>query len=156
MKRGFTMVELLVVVGMIAILAVAFTTSIAAARRRAMIARATQEIREMTNAILAFEQFAEGRSLKSVANGGWADCSESAMAMILGGKSGESGEKVPVLYNGHVVKGYLNDPWGTPYQYSIVNTGTQEGGGDDVARGLSLTTAAALPNFFRLSDAERK
>lgn len=156
MKRGFTLIELLVVVAMIAILLGAFTTSVTAARRRARISSATQEIREMTNAILAFEQYAPNRSLASEVNGGWTDCGESQMAMILGGKSGDNGEEVPVLYNGRVRGGFLRDPWGTPYQYSIVNTASLEGGGGEEAKSVGFTTAAALPNFFRLTDKERR
>ena len=156
MRKGFTLIELLVVIAMIAILAAAFTTSMTAARRRAHIARATQEVKEMTNAILAYEQYAEGRSLKSVEKNGWTECSESAMQMILGGKSGANGDTIPVLFNAHVVKGALRDPWNTPYQYMIVNTATLAGGGTDEDRGISLKTAAALPNFFRLSDGEKR
>ena len=156
MRKGFTLIELLVVIAMIAIIAAAFTTSVAAARRRAYIARATQEVKEMTNAILAFEQYAPNRSLASEANGGWTPCGETQMAMILGGKSGDTGEQVPLLYNGHVRDGFLRDPWGTPYQYTIVNTASLEGGGGEESKGVDFSTAAALPNFFRLTDKERR
>ena len=156
MRRGFTLIELLVVIAMIAIISAAFGTSVNAARRRAHIARATQEVKEMTNAILAYEQYAEGRSLKSVEKNGWTECSESSMQMVLGGKSGANGEAIPVLFNGHVIKGYLRDPWNKPYQYMIVSTATLSGGGSEEDRGVQLKTAAALPNFFRLSDGEKR
>ena len=156
MRRGFTLIELLVVVAMIAIIAAAFTTSIASAERRARIARATQETKEMTNAILAYEQFAPDRSLSSVTKGSWTECSEGNMAMILGGANGANGERVPVLFNGHVAAGSLRDPWNTPYQYMIVNTASLEGGGGDETKGIGFKAAAALPNFFRLSDQERR
>lgn len=156
MRRGFTLVELIVVIAMIAILAASFTSAVAAARRRAYISRATQEIREMTNAILAFEQYAPGRSLSSVVSGGWKQCAEAQMAMILGGATGANGEKVPVLFNGQVRMGYLRDPWGTPYQYWVVNTASLEGGGGEMSKGVEFTTAASLPNFFRLTDKERR
>ena len=155
-KRGFTLIELLVVIAMLAVLMGSFGSSVAAARRRAQIARATQEAKEMTNAILAYEQYAPNRSLSAVARGSWAECSESAMAMILGGVTGANGEPVPVLYNAHVSGGSLRDPWGTPYQYKIESTSSLQGGGDDEARALQLKTAAALPNYFRLKDEERK
>lgn len=156
MRRGFTLVELLVVVAMIAVIAAAFTTSIASAERRARISRATAEAKEMTNAILAYEQYAPDRSLSSVAKGSWTDCAEGSMAMILGAANGANGRPVPVLFNGHVIAGYLRDPWNTPYQYMIVNTASLEGGGGNEAKGVSFKTAAALPNFFRLTDAERR
>lgn len=154
MKRGFTLIELLVVIAMIAVLAGAFTSSVASARRRANVSRATQEVKEMTNAILGYEQYAQNRSLESVANGGWQECSESAMAMILGRVTGDNGEQVPVLYNGHVRNGALRDPWGHPYQYMITKTSDIEGG--EEAKGTAFKTGAALPNFFRLTDKERR
>ena len=64
MKRGFTLIELLVVIAMLAILIGAIGTSVNQARRRAQIAKATQDVKEMTNAILAFENIAVGRSLE--------------------------------------------------------------------------------------------
>ena len=62
--RGFTLIELLVVLAMIMILAGAMTASVNAARRRARISKAQQEMKELTNAILAFEQYAPGRTLE--------------------------------------------------------------------------------------------
>lgn len=154
-RRGFTLIELLVVIAMILVLTGAFTTSVQKARERARIARATQEVREMTNAILAFENYARNHELK--ANGGWTDCSESSMAMILGRETGGNGERVPVLYNGHVERGQLRDPWGRPYQYMIRLASEMSSTDDDeTSSGLkNLKMAAALPNANRLTDAER-
>ena len=154
MNRGFTLIELLVVIAMIAVLGGAFSTSVAGARRRAYVSRATQEVKEMTNAILGYEQYARNHSLDSVANGGWQDCNESAMAMILGNATGDNGEKIPVLFNGHVRNGVLRDPWGHPYQYLIMKTSDIEGG--EEGKKTTFKTGAALPNFFRLTDKERK
>lgn len=151
--RGFTLVELLVALGMIALLSAAMTVAVSRAQLRAKVSKATQEIREMTNAILAFEQYARGRTLANHVNGGWVECSEGNMRMILGGETGENGEQVPVLYNAAITGGVLRDPWGTPYQYTIQNTSgesaPQEGGGSE------YITAPALPNFFRLTIDER-
>ena len=86
MKRAFTLVELLVVLAMIMIISGALTASVQKARTRAMVAKAMQETREMTNAILAYEQYAKDRSLQSKVTGSsWQSCSEGAMKMILGG-----------------------------------------------------------------------
>ena len=146
MKRAFTLVELLVVIGMLAILMGAMGTSVAKSRTRAMIARATQETREMTNAILAYENYAPNRSLDSVANGGWATATEGSLGMIFGEAPTESGSPLPVLYNGSTV-----DPWGRSYEFIIKKAGNIASKSAD-----GFITAPSLPNFYRLSDEERE
>lgn len=152
MKKAFTLVELLVVVGMIAILMGAVGSSVGRARRRAMIAKATQEAKEMTNAILAYENFAPGRSLQSVANGGWASASESSLKFILGGGETEGGGKIPILYNAHLQSGGdIADPWGRPYEFMIRKAGAIASRSES-----GFLTAPSLPNFYRLDDEERQ
>ena len=151
MRRGFTLIELMVVVGMIAVLMGAMGVSTMKARTRAKIARATQETKEMTNAILAFENYATGHTLEKYANGAWAPCTEGAMAMILGHETGENGEQVPVLYNASIRGGKLLDPWGRPYEYMIEKPSPWAA--TDVP---DLLTAPALPNYFRLTEKERE
>lgn len=150
MKKGFTLVELMVVVGMIAILMGAMTVSTSRAQQRGRIAKATQETKEITNAILAYEQYADGHSLAKEAKGSWAKCTEANMAMILGGKTGANGEEIPVLFNANVTGGHLLDPWGRPYEYMIqrFEQGPQPNQ-PQFYRGV------ALPNYFRLTDKER-
>ena len=156
MKRALTLVELLVVIAMIAVLTGAMTVAVNRARTRAKISRATQEAKEMTNAILAGEQYAKNRSLRDYANDTWEDCSDSAKAMrlILGGETGESRERIPVLFNASLSRNAICDPWGKPYRYMIKETGTLSS--DDASGGrVDFCTAPALPNFFRLADEER-
>ena len=155
MKKAFTLIELLVVVAMIAILMGAMTTSVSKARTRAKIAKATQEAKELTNAILAYEQYAPNHSLESVASGGWTECTEGSLAMVLGGKTGDNGETIPVLFNASLTGGKMLDPWHHPYEFLIEKTGSQEGGGGEEAKGTQFIAAPHLPNFFRLTDAER-
>ena len=61
MKRGFTLIELLVVIGMLVVLMGAVTTSVGQSRRRTQISKATQDVKEITNAILAYQNLAPGR-----------------------------------------------------------------------------------------------
>ena len=61
MKKGFTLIELLVVIGMIAVLTGAASSAVMKARKRSQIARAEAETQEMTNAILAYENYDAGR-----------------------------------------------------------------------------------------------
>ena len=151
MRRGFTLIELLVVIAMIAILMGAIGSSMNQARKRAMISKATQDVKEMTNAILAFENYARGRSLANYASGSWRDTTESSMSMILGGETSDSGEQVPVLYNAQIRNGQILDPWGTPYQYMI-----KRAGNITPPSGSGFQTAPSLPNFYRLADEERQ
>ncbi|MBQ3344033.1 MAG: prepilin-type N-terminal cleavage/methylation domain-containing protein [Kiritimatiellae bacterium] len=151
MRRGFTLIELLVVIAMIAILMGAIGSSMNQARKRAMISKATQDVKEMTNAILAFENYARGRSLANYASGSWRDTTESSMSMILGGETSDSGEQVPVLYNAQIRNGQILDPWGTPYQYMI-----KLAGNITPPSGSGFQTAPSLPNFYRLADEERQ
>lgn len=156
MKKAFTLIELMVVVAMIAIIAGAMTTSVQQARRRAGIAKAKQEAKELTNAILAFEQYAPGHSLDTVATGGgWKECTEGALSMVLGGATGDNGETVPVLYNAALTGGRMLDPWRHPYEFMIEKTGSLNGGGGEEAKGTQFIAAPHLPNFFRLADKER-
>ena len=110
MKRGFTLIELLVVIGMIAILTGAASSSVMKARRRSQIARADTEVREITNAILAYENWDDDRSLQRVAGtfSTWTDAKEGNLAFILGGVQNKQGA-VPVLYNAAIVGGEVRD-----------------------------------------------
>lgn len=156
MKRGFTLIELLVVIAMIMVLLATFATSVNKARQRAKITKATQEAKELVNAMLGYEQYAPGRTLKEVATGGgWRECSEGNLKFVLGVGQTASGDQLPVLFNGSLANGTMVDPWGTPYQYKIEQTGTADGGGGDEARRVDFSTAPHMPNFFRLTDKER-
>jgi len=152
--KGFTLVEMLVVIAMIMVIVGAMTASTAKARQRARIAKATQETREITNAILAYEQYAPDHTLKKEVTGSsWAPCTKSSMSIILGGEKAASGEKIPVLYNASIgTKDRLLDPWGNVYQYMIdKNENLIENEKID-----PMKTAAALPNYNRLTDNERR
>ena len=105
----------------------------------------------MTNAILAFENYAKNRSLQSYATGSWRDTTESSMSMILGGEQSDSGDQVPVLYNAQIRNGQILDPWGRPYQFMIKQVGNIT-----PPRGSGFQTAPSLPNFYRLTDEERE
>lgn len=154
-RRGFTLIELMVVLGMIAVLMGALGASVVAAKRRAKVSRALQETKEMTNAILAFEQYARNRSLDDYTQPGWADCTESSMRMILGGEMSESGEKVPVLYGAATQTGNLLDPWNKPYQYRIERTGRLSAGQGSGGEEATYLTAPWVMNMNRLSKSER-
>ena len=153
MKKGFTLIELLVVIGMIAVLTGAASSAVMKARRRSQIARAETETREMTNAILAYENWDDDHSLKNyVTSGSWKDATEDALQFILGGVQNRQG-KVPVLYNAAITRGSLRDPWGKPYQYMVKQAGDASQDSADTV-GRSLSTYMFLPNLWRLKAGE--
>lgn len=151
MRRGFTLIELLVVIAMIAVLIGSVGSSMNQARRRAQISKATQDAKEITNAILAFENYAKGRSLKNYATGSWKKTTETSLSMILGQEDSEGGERVPVLYNAQIVNGLILDPWGNPYEFMIKRVGSIA-----PPNRTSFQTAPSLPNFYRLLDEEKE
>lgn len=153
MRRGFTLVELLVVVGMIAVIMGAITTSISGARARARVVKATADVKEMTNAILAYENYSVGGEHRIPTMD--EDANDKKLAFILGkGPAADNGEPVPVLYNAAIAAdGMIRDPWGTPYRVKIEET-TQDEVESDVGNSTFLT-GYALPNFNRLKEGER-
>ena len=152
MKRAFTLVELLVVIGMIALLTGAIGSSVSSARARARIVKATAEVKEMTNAILAYENYARSSEygLDTMES---RDATIDSVGFILGrGEAGDTG-KIPVLYNGSVSPdGSLRDPWGHPYKVTI-----REGRVPSVSSraASNMQTGFYMPNSTRLSVEER-
>ena len=142
--KGFTLVELLVVVAMLVLLMGAVGSGFAQARTRAQIAKATQDMKEMTNAILAFQNF---KSLSTYTTS-WKSTDKSSLGMILGAETGENGETVPVLYNAQLKGNDIVDPWGTPYKFMIKQTD----GLGFLGGSTPFLRAANLPNFYRIPD----
>jgi prepilin-type N-terminal cleavage/methylation domain-containing protein len=152
MKKGFTLIELLVVIGMIAVLTGAASSAVMKARKRSQIARAETETREMTNAILAYENWDDDRSLRRFQTSkSWKPATEGNLAFILGEVQNKQG-KVPVLYNASIARGSIVDPWGTAYEYMISNAGDASDSDESVGDGLN--TFMHLPNLHRLTPQE--
>ena len=155
-RRAFTLVELLVVVGMIAILMGAMTSAVQSARERARIQKATNDVKVMSQAILAYEIW-NGDELPTMGSRGRAasgvDANEGSLGFLIGkgnaqGVAGGSGSsQLPVLLMAQLRSGgNIVDPWGTPYKVTIVESKaniklkTVTG---------ALSTGYWLPNFYR-------
>ncbi len=155
-KKAFTLVELLVVVGMIAILMGAMTTAVNKARERARIQKATSDVKVISQAILAYEIW-NGDKLPTMGSRGSAaggvEANESSLGFLIGkgnaqGVAGGSGSgELPVLLMAQLRSGgAIVDPWGTPYRVTIAESSasirlkTVTG---------SLQTGYWLPNFYR-------
>lgn len=157
-RRGFTLVELLVVVGMIAVLMGAMTTSARAARHRARVQKATSDVKVISQAILAYENYNRSGSgtastykLPTLTR---EKANKANLGFLLGaGGTTPTGEKLPSLLQTALTSGgEILDPWGHPYlvtiRQSAVNLTTKTATG-------SLCTGYYLPNFYRLSEDER-
>ena len=152
-KSGFTLIELITVIAMILLLVGAVTSSVSGARRRAKTQQAIAEAQELTNAILAFENFARpGRPspLENKATGeSWKVATEGDMSFVLGNEKNPSGQdgNVPVLFNGAVTGGSIRDPWGHPYRYRIMSSSIDM---EDETAGNMGESAFAIPNINRI------
>ena len=148
-RKGFTLVEIMVVLVIISVLMAAFTSSVAGARKRANISKATSEVKVVSQAILAYEQF--GKDMPSCKD---ADADENSLGFLIGeGGSADSGGKIPPLLMASLRSGgKMLDPWNTPYKISIKAGETLK-----FAKTMSnVKTGYFLPNFYRLSEEERK
>ena len=151
MKKGFTMIELLVVIAMLLVLMGSVTSALVSARRRANIAKATTVCQEMTNAILAYENYAKGYSLETKATGdSWKEASRGDLGFILGDESLQQGAgsgKIPVLFNADFKGNVMLDPWNHPYRYRIKRASSQNV--DDDLAGKTVETCVMFPNYNR-------
>ena len=148
-RKGFTLVEIMVVLVIISVLMAAFTSSVAGARKRANISKATSEVKVVSQAILAYEQV--GKDMPSCKD---ADADENSLGFLIGeGGSADSGGKIPPLLMASLKSGgKMLDPWNTPYKISIKAGETLK-----LAKTMSnVKTGYFLPNFYRLSEEERK
>ena len=149
-KRGFTLIELLVVVGMIATILGAMTTSVTAARERARVQKATSDVKVISQAILAYENWSRGGKyeLETMER---RDADSGSLGFLLGNEAAESGGKIPILLMAQLRGGgKMTDPWGTPYKVTVRQ------GNVSAAQSIQLQTGFFLPNFYRLSSGERQ
>lgn len=149
-KRGFTLVELLVVVGMIATILAAMTTSVTAARERARVQKATSDVKVITQAILAYENWARSSNYELPTFESPVDADNQNLSFLLGKEAAESGGNIPTMLMAQLRNGKMLDPWGHPYKVRI------KPGTVDAAQSVNLTTGYFLPNYFRLSQKERQ
>jgi len=152
-KSGFTIIELITVIAMILVLMGSVTASVTGARRRAKVQQAITEAQQLTDAILAYENFARpGRPspLEDKKTGeSWKEATESEMKFVLGNDKMPNGQEgnVPVLFNGAVTGGSIRDPWGRTYRYRIMSSAIEE---EDDHGGDQGDAAFVFPNINRI------
>ena len=148
-RSGFTLIELIVVIGMLMLLAGAISTSIAGASRRAKIQQATIEAQEMTKAILAYENYGKDYSLDAHKME-LSEANESTLGFILGKENKQNGQrgKMPVLFNAATTKaGKILDPWGNPYRVTIRQGKKIDSEQESTDSGIK--SYVAIPNYNR-------
>ena len=157
-NSGFTIIELITVIAILIKLMGAISTSVTGARRRAKTNQAITEAQQLTDAILAYENFVKPGSgdspLEKKAKDSWLPATEDDMAFVLGRESMPNGQEgdVPVLFNGAVTGGSIRDPWGRPYQYRIMS---QKVEAEDHSNADNDTESAlAIPNINRIPASE--
>lgn len=149
-KRGFTLIELMVVIGMIAVIAAAFTTAVTGAQERARVQKALSEVKVISQAILAYESYHE---LPIKEKEDILDASSSLGFLLGNGGAAQSGGKIPVLLMASLTGGgALLDPWGKPYRVTIRSGNLSYTPG--AATG-ELTSGFFLPNWYRIGEGER-
>ena len=153
-NRGFTLVELLVVIGMIAIVTAAVTTSVGNARERARIEKARVEVKSVSQAILGYENWVLAGSGEPMPEPDKEDVGADSLGFLMGdGGDAKSGGKLPVLLQASLASGKtMLDPWGKAYKVTIKKV--QVSPKVRVATG-SMQTGYFLPNWYRLSEGER-
>ena len=153
-KNGFTIIELITVIGILLLLMGAITASVAGARQRAKVQQAISEAQQLTDAILAYENYTvpgEPSPLKEKVTGDdWSEAAEDALAFVLGKVPMPNGREgnVPVLFNGAVRGGFIRDPWGHPYRFRIYSA--ERNPDDQDADVGNSGSALAIPNINRI------
>ena len=151
-KRGFTLIELMVVVAMIMLITAAMSTAVTGAAERARVRKATAEVKIISQAILAYENETKNGDDHELPPLTKAECGADTLGFLLGRETSKSG-KIPVLLQAALSGGgKMLDPWGHPYLVTIKKNTfrpkfkTMTG---------SMQTGFYLPNFYRLGKGER-
>ncbi len=153
-RRGFTLVELLVVIAMIAMVAGAVSTGFSAAQERARVQKASAEVKAIAQAIMAYENYAAAKGETLPERSDEVEKPDRQyLGFLLDGQTA-AGEQLPALLMASLTTdGVMLDPWGVPYKVKI-----KSGSGNVQLKSISsnLKTGYFFPNLYRLSKEERQ
>jgi len=135
-SNAFTLIEMMVVTGMLAILMGVAFSGIGQARNQAKVAKANAEVRELINAWLSYEAAYDDWPVNVTGDSIVAD--KSSLNELLGGN-----EDKAVYLNAQLTGGYFLDPWGTPYQFRLLNKSGQD------SKTEEFPAAVTFPNRHR-------
>ena len=135
---AFTLIEMLVVTGMLGILMGVASTGLGNAKRQARVTRANAEIRELVNAWLSYESSYDDWPV--TVEGDDLEATEESLAELLGKNDGKI-----VYLNAPIINGAFRDPWGTPYHFRLLSQEGQEKASDEFS--MSITFPNRHRNF---------
>lgn len=153
-RGGFTLIELMVVVGMIMLIVGAMSVSAKGSMERARVQKAKAEVKVITQAILSYEnELRSSGKTVDLPTLDKADCSSENLGFLLGRGTATGGGKLPVLLMANLTGGgKLNDPWGHPYKVTIRRKSVSI---KFKSMTSGLRTGYFLPNANRLREDER-
>ncbi len=137
-SRAFTLVEMLVVVGMLGILMGVAVSGVGQARSRAKVAKANAEVRELINAWLSYEAAFDDWPVQ--VKGTDIDATDSNMKELLGQNQSKT-----VFLNAQMVNGAFRDPWGTPYRFRILSEARQNEASEDFGAAITFPNRHRFP-----------
>jgi len=149
-RKAFTLVELMVVLSVVGMLIGSLTVSVSNAQQRAKVSKAESEVKIISQAILAYENYKN--ELPTMTD---RDADSGAIGFLIGdGGNADSGGKIPALLMASLSGGgKMTDPWNTPYKISIKpgSAGVKMEGASQM-----MQTGFWTPNFYRLDGEERQ
>jgi len=113
-KDGFTLLEMLTVMGILGILMATAFTGLAQAQRTARVSKAHAEVRQLVNAWFAYEAAHDAWPGEMGGEPEEASVNHPALAVLLGKQPNADGE-LRVYLNAPIRGGFFMDPWGKPY-----------------------------------------
>ncbi len=137
-SNAFTLVEMLIVIGMLSILMGAAFTGIGQARNQARITKANAEVRELINAWLSYEAAYDDWPVE--VSGTDIEATAGNIKELLG----ENDEKV-VYLNAQLKSGAFRDPWGTPYKFRLLTQTGQEPKREEFGAAVTFPNRQRLP-----------
>jgi len=135
-SMAFTLIEMMIVVGMLAILMGVSFSGIGQARNQARVAKANAEVRELINAWLSYEAAYDDWPVNVVGDNLVAN--KANLQELLGENQDNT-----VYLNVQLTAGEFRDPWGTPYQFRLL----QETGQNPVSD--TFVATITFPNRHR-------
>lgn len=116
-RRGFTLIEMLVVIAMIGLLMTMVAGALVQARQSARKARAEAQLRELLAAWVQYYIHADNPALPSA---GGLSMTDVAMQPLMGGGN----DSDLVLIDAVLREKAYRDPWGTPYEVQFIRGAT--------------------------------